>query len=67
MTNNGFGIEGVPIGRYKITARLVPDGKPAQTLLVGLLQQDDFKPALTADFENIVGAYYRLEIELKLP
>ncbi|RED51816.1 stalk domain-containing protein [Cohnella phaseoli] len=67
VTNNGFGIEGVPIGRYKITARLVPDGKPAQTLLVGLLQQDDFKPALTADFENIVGAYYRLEIELKLP
>ncbi|MFD2327764.1 stalk domain-containing protein [Cohnella sp. GCM10020058] len=67
VTDNGFGIAGVPIGRYKITARLVPNGEPAKSLLVGLLDKNDFQESLVADFENIVGAYYRLEIELKLP
>ena len=67
VTDNGFGIQGVPIGRYKITARLVPNGKPEKSLLVGWLDKNDFHESLVADFENIIGAYYRIEIELKLP
>ncbi|SDC27630.1 Copper amine oxidase N-terminal domain-containing protein [Paenibacillus sp. UNCCL117] len=67
VTNNGFGIEGVPIGRYKITARLLPKGEPAQKLLVRTLDKGEFAESLVTDFENIIGAYYRIEIELKLP
>ncbi|WP_158606932.1 copper amine oxidase N-terminal domain-containing protein [Paenibacillus ginsengarvi] len=67
VTNNGFGIKDVPIGRYKITARLLPKGKPAQNLLVRILDEGEFAKSLVTDFENTIGAFYRIEIELKLP
>ncbi len=67
VTDNGFGIKWVPIGRYKITARLLPKGKPAQNLLVRTLDKGEYAASLVTDFENIIGAFYRIEIELKLP
>lgn len=67
VTGDGFGIKGVPIGRYKITARLLPKGKPAQNLLVRTLDKGEYAKSLVTDFENTIGAFYHIEIELKLP
>jgi len=39
VTNDGFGM---PIGRYKITARYVPEGQPAQNIPIRMSRGGEY-------------------------
>jgi hypothetical protein len=68
-TGDGLAVKDVPLGRYKITARLVEEGKPAQPLKVRVRNKGSFVEAVTADFESPYPnlPIQRIEVELKKP
>ena len=69
-TGDGFAVQDVPVGRYKITARNAPeDGRP-EALHVRLRNTGKFAESLTAEFATPSGpglAINRIEIEVKKP
>ncbi|MFB9276158.1 stalk domain-containing protein [Cohnella cellulosilytica] len=67
VTNDGFGMTGVPIGRYKVSARYVPEGEPAQTMLVRPSRGGEYQEAMEAEFVHVIASFYKIEIEVKLP
>jgi hypothetical protein len=64
---DGFGLLDVALGRYTITARYAPPGQQARPLVVRLNGGDAYAPSLTTDFQTVMTAVYRINLELKFP
>lgn len=66
---DGFGLQNVPIGRYKITAAYAPPGEAPQQMLVRIVSRgkdNEFADSVTAEFKSITSKIYHMELELKL-
>ncbi|MBD0378931.1 stalk domain-containing protein [Paenibacillus sedimenti] len=64
---DGFGIQDVPLGRYTITARFMPEGEEPVQMMIRKVREDKYSDSLTTDFTSITSGINRIEIELKLP
>lgn len=64
---DGFGIQDVPLGRYTIQARYVPEGEPPVQMKIRKVREDQYADSLTTNFSSITSGINRIEIELKLP
>ncbi|MCP3140545.1 carboxypeptidase-like regulatory domain-containing protein [Pyxidicoccus xibeiensis] len=66
-TGDGDAVEDVPVGRYRITARYVQEGKAPRPMQVRVRDTGEPASSVTADFETVVGSAQRIELELQLP
>ncbi|MDQ6423644.1 stalk domain-containing protein [Paenibacillus sp. LHD-117] len=65
---DGAGLQSVPIAKYEITARWVPDGMEPIPLLVAEYSSDKYtESVITADFEDIYGTTKRVAIRVAFP
>ena len=69
-TPEGWAIADVPVGRYRITARYVPDGEQPAPLQVRWRNKGQYVDALVADFDSPYGAtmpIHRIDLEVRRP
>ncbi|WP_246357719.1 carboxypeptidase-like regulatory domain-containing protein [Pyxidicoccus fallax] len=64
---NGTGLHDVPVGRYTITARYAPSGRPAQPLLVRVNNTGSYANSVTTDFQIVTESVYRIDLDLDFP
>lgn len=65
-TPDGTAIKDVPMGRYKVKARVVEKGKPAEAMRVRVRNKDqEFVDEVTADFESKYQGLAVQKIELE--
>lgn len=64
---DGFGLQDVALGRYKVTARYAPPGKTARDMIVRLNGGGDYASSVTADFQTVVSTVHRIDLEMKFP
>lgn len=65
---HGAGLQSVPIAKYKITARWVPDGFPPKPMLVSEYATNKYVDSIvTADFGDIYGTKKRVAIKVAFP
>jgi hypothetical protein len=62
----GSQIRDIPVGRYRVTARYLPEDGPPQPVLIGERRPTTYVPARTADFEptNTLGNAMQFTIKL---
>ncbi|SEB86858.1 stalk domain-containing protein [Paenibacillus sp. GP183] len=71
-TATGFGIKDIPLGRYKATARYLPPGETAQTMLIRNWKYEkvnEFAPSVIAEFDSDLdsGVPPKMKLDVKLP
>ncbi|MGC5327727.1 carboxypeptidase regulatory-like domain-containing protein [Brevibacillus sp. SYSU BS000544] len=64
----GYGLSSVPIGRYKATARWVPDGQTPVPMLINVRNTGQYAESIVFDFQDPYELMiYSIELEVKLP
>lgn len=68
LSTGGHGVEKIPLGRYKITARWMPEGHDPMSMLLRIKATGQFVQSLEFDFHNPLGApsIFLNEFEAKL-
>jgi hypothetical protein len=66
-SGDGFGLQDVAIGRYTVTARYAPQGKPARPMVLRLNNGDTYASSLTTDFKTVASTVNRIDLQLKFP
>ncbi|SMB78303.1 carboxypeptidase-like regulatory domain-containing protein [Deinococcus hopiensis] len=63
---NGSQIRDIPIGRYKVTARYLPEDGPSQPVLIAERRPAAYAPSITADFgrTNTLGNAMQFTVKL---
>lgn len=63
---SGSQIRDIPIGRYRVTARYLPEDGPPQPVLIAERRPTTYAPSMTADFErtNTLGNAMQFTIKL---
>ncbi|CAN7253899.1 hypothetical protein LJR153_001119 [Paenibacillus sp. LjRoot153] len=65
---DGPGLQSVPIAKYEITARWVPDGMDPVPMLVSKFATNEYvKSIVTSDFSAVVGTTKRVAIKVSFP
>jgi len=63
----GFGMNDVPIGKYKVTAKYAPSGEEHENMLVRIRNKGQFTDSIEFEFQELVPGIYQAEIEVKMP
>lgn len=63
---DGTHLVDVPVTKYRVSARYVPEGMAPVAMLIKERSADDFAPTTEADFHEIWG-YLGMELEVMLP
>jgi hypothetical protein len=65
---NNIGLNDVPVGRYKISMRYVPQNAPAVNLIIKLRDENEYAPEITADFQQREGTgFQEIPLDIKFP
>jgi len=63
----GFGLNNLPLGRYRVSAVWKREGQEPVLALVRVRNQGDYTPAVEFGFSPLVPGVNQAEIEVKLP
>lgn len=63
---DGTHLVDVPVTKYRVSARYVPEGSAPVAMLIKERRADDFTPTTDADFHDVWG-YLGMELEVMLP
>jgi hypothetical protein len=63
---DGFGLQDVPFGRYKIKARYAPADGKTRGMLIRVNGTGNYVDSVTTDFKAIMAGIQRIELEVKL-
>ncbi|MFE5318947.1 stalk domain-containing protein [Paenibacillus sp. NPDC056579] len=63
----GFGMNDVPLGKYKVTARYAPPGEKPLQMLVSVRNKGKYADSVEFEFSPLVPGIYQAEIEVKMP
>ncbi|WP_261304228.1 copper amine oxidase N-terminal domain-containing protein [Paenibacillus andongensis] len=55
LKTGGHGLDNIPLGRYKMSARWMPEGHEPMPMLVRVTGTGKFVPSIEFDFNNILG------------
>lgn len=63
----GFGMNDIPVGKYKVTARYAPAGEEPEPMLVRLRNKGQYAESMEFEFSPLVPGIYQAEIEVSMP
>jgi len=55
LETGGHGLDKIPLGRYKMSARWMPEGHEPMTMLVKVTGTNKFAQSVEFDFNNTLG------------